>query len=70
MRIDQRQWLSYMLLAVAFAGCVVSLCALFQLGSPRWISSINALSIVCVLLAAKLRPRATSAKNESSAHDY
>jgi hypothetical protein len=70
MRIDQRQWLSYMLLAVAFVGCVVSVFALFQLGSPRWTTSINALSIVCVLLATKLRPRATSAQGESSAHDY
>lgn len=67
--MDQRKWFSYTLLAVAFAGCLVSVFALFQLGSPSWTTSIDGLSIVCVLLATKLRSGSRSARGQSSADD-
>ncbi len=55
MRSNQKRWLYYALVAIAIAGSLVSLLALFELGSPRWTIPVNILSVVCVLLAVKTR---------------
>ena len=55
MHRTQKRWLYYALVAIAIVGSLVSLFALFELGSPRWTIPVNALSVVCVLLAAKAR---------------
>ena len=55
MRSNQRRWLYYILVAIAIAGSLVSLFALCELGSPRWTIPVNMLSVICVLLAMKMR---------------
>ena len=36
MRVNQKRWLYYTLVAIAVTGSLVSLLALFELGSSRW----------------------------------
>ena len=55
MNASHRRWLYYSL-AIAAIGCsIVSLFALFELDAPSWISSLNVLAVVLVLLAVKAR---------------
>jgi hypothetical protein len=62
MRFNQNRWLHYTLVAVAITGSLVSLFALFILGSPSWTIPVNMLSIICILLAVKTR--GSSAKGD------
>ena len=64
MRSNQKRWLYYTFLAIAIAGSLVSLFALFELGSPRWTILVNTLSIICVLLAMKMRGRRLNGGDE------
>ncbi|HWZ70484.1 MAG TPA: hypothetical protein VN326_03265 [Casimicrobiaceae bacterium] len=63
MRANQKRWLYYVLVAIAIAGSLVSLFALFELGSPRWTISVNMLSVVCILLAMKMHGRNTTGRD-------
>jgi uncharacterized membrane protein len=60
MRIDEKGWLYYALVAVAIVGSMISLFALFELGSPSWTTPVNIVSIICVALAAKTRGRGSN----------
>jgi len=51
----RRRWLYYALAIAAILCSVVSLFALFELDAPSWISSLNVLAVVLVLLAVKAR---------------
>lgn len=55
MRTDKKRWLYYALVAVAIAGSLISLFALFELRSPSWTTPVNIVSLICVVLAAKTR---------------
>jgi uncharacterized membrane protein len=60
MRPNQKRWLYYALVAIAIAGSLVSLFALFELGSARWTIPVNVLSVSCVLLAIEMRGRSAN----------
>jgi uncharacterized membrane protein len=60
MRVNNKRWLYYTLSAIAISGSVVSLFALFELGSPRWTIPVNMLSVICVLLAMVVRGRSAN----------
>jgi hypothetical protein len=64
MRSNQKRWQYYALVSVAITGSLVSLFALFELGSPRWTIPVNILSVICVILAAKTRGRNANGANE------
>ena len=64
MRSNHKRWLYYSLVAIAIAGSLVSLFALFELGSPRWTIPVNMLSVICVLLAIKMRGRRVNDSDE------
>ena len=57
MRSNQKRWLYYAFVAIAIAGSVVSLLALFRFDSPQWTIPVNMLSVICILLAMKMRGR-------------
>jgi hypothetical protein len=64
MNFNQMRWLYYALVSIAITGSLVSLFALFELGSPRWTIPVNILSVVCVLLAVKTRGRRANGNDE------
>jgi hypothetical protein len=55
MTSNQRRWLHYGLVIAAIACSTISLFALPEMGAPRWITSLNVLSIVLILLAVRTR---------------
>jgi hypothetical protein len=55
MNTSHRRWLYYSLAIAAIVCSMVSLFALFELNAPSWISSLNVLAVVLVLLAVKAR---------------
>jgi hypothetical protein len=55
MTSNQRLWLYYGLVIAAIMCSLVSLFALVEMGAPRWITSLNILSIVSIFLAMKIR---------------
>jgi hypothetical protein len=63
MASNQRLWLYYGLVIAAIMCSLVSLFALVEMGAPRWITSLNILSIVSILLAMKMRGRGSSAND-------
>jgi len=60
MRFNQKRWIYYTLVVIAITGSLVSLFALFELGSPRWTIPVNMLSVICILLAMKVRGRSVN----------
>ena len=60
MRSNHKRGLYYTLVAIAIAGSLVSLFALFELGSPRWTIPVNMFSVICILLAMKVRSRSAN----------
>ena len=63
MTSNQRLWLYYGLVIAAIMCSLVSLFALVAMGAPRWISSLNILSIVSIFLAMKIRGRGSGAND-------
>ena len=61
MTSNQRLWLYYGLVIAAIMCSVASLFALVEMGAPRWITSLNILSIVSIFLAMKIRGRDSGA---------
>jgi hypothetical protein len=55
MNESHRRWLYYSLAIAAIVCSCASLFALFELGAPSWISLLNGLAVVLVLLAVKAR---------------
>lgn len=45
MRFNQKLWVYYALVAIAIMGSLISLFALFELGSPSWTIPVNMLSV-------------------------
>lgn len=64
MRFNPIRWLHYTLVAVAVVGSLVSLFALFELGAPSWITPLNILLVLCILLAAKTRDSGGTSAND------
>jgi len=64
MRPNLRLWLHCTFLAIAVAGSLVSLFALFELGAPRWTTPLNILSVVCILFALKTRHAAAHREDD------
>lgn len=60
---NQRRWLYYGLAIAAVICSGFSFFALLALGAPSWTASLNILSIVLVLLAARTRSRSRSAND-------
>jgi|KBSMisStaDraftv2_1062788.scaffolds.fasta_scaffold581778_2 hypothetical protein len=58
-----RRWLYYSLAIAAIVCSIVSLFALFELDAPNWISSLNILAVVLVLLAIRARSHGRDANN-------
>jgi len=55
MTSEQRRRIHYALTIAAIVCSVISLFALLEMGATRWTGSLNALSVVLILLAVKTR---------------
>ena len=60
MTSNKRRSIYYGLLVSAIICSLVSLFALMKMGAPGWITSLNILSLVLILLAVKLRGQRSS----------
>ena len=59
----RRRWLYYSLAIAAIACSSISLFALFELDAPSWISSLNIVAVVLVLLALRARGHGVGKRN-------
>jgi hypothetical protein len=66
MSSNQRHWLYYGSAVAAIVCSLLSLFALVTTGAPTWITALNILAIVLVLLALKVR---SSASTQAGLHD-
>jgi len=63
MTSNKQRSIYYVLLVSAIICSLVSLFALVKMDAPGWITSLNALSLVLILLAVKIRGRPSGAND-------